>query len=98
MENGKWRMATVGIAGCCGSFYEGCEAWLHMQLHFTAATKLITNKNASKPKKKTKENNKEKRMQSVEMRCWEGIQQILSIRFRYGFFFFSSYFFLLFVF
>lgn len=30
----------------CGSFYGRFEAWLHMQLHFTAATKLITNRNA----------------------------------------------------
>lgn len=75
----------------CGSFYGCFEAWLHMQLHFTAATKLITNRNARKKEEKPSSLSaslpSKSQMQSVvgTMRCREGIQQILSIRFRYGF-------------
>jgi len=41
--------------------------------------------------KNPKNEEKEQRMQSEEMSCKEGIQQILSIRFRYGFFFFDFF-------
>lgn len=106
--NGGWqctgRRSTGRRSRGCGSFYGCFEAWLHMQLHFTAATKLITNRNARKKRRKTSFPLPKSQMQSVvgTMRCREGIQQILSIRFRYGFSspsscffftFFSDYFF-----
>lgn len=55
--NGGWqcrrRRRTGRRSRGCGSFYGCFEAWLHMQLHFTAATKLITNRNARKKRRKT---------------------------------------------
>jgi len=84
---GKWenggaplRKMFAGLAAIRLFFLcERFEAWLHMQLHFTA-TKLITNKR--EPKKGSDCGGK---MENGENRGFvQGIQQIFSVRFHFG--------------
>lgn len=56
-----------------GSFYGGSEAWLHMQLHFTAATKLITSKNVQKPKNEEMEE-WENGQEECKVKRWDELQ------------------------
>jgi len=55
---------------------------------FYSSNKVDNKQKCSKTQKMKK---RKKGMQSEEMSCKEGIQQILSIRFRYGFFLFDFF-------
>jgi len=71
-------LAAIRLFFLCERF----EAWLHMQLHFTA-TKLITNKR--EPKVGSDCGGKMENGENGENRGFvQGIQQIFSVRFHFG--------------